>query len=279
MDFTPLGRATEDWPGPGSFFGELHGLVDLTDFLLADASYEAGKRLPQHSHEEAFFCLFVKGTYEERHGGNVVSYKPFTAAFHPPGKSHTVEVGSSAGYIFSVEVRDSLLNRLREYAPIPPASTDLRGGEMVWLMSRLFREYKEMRGCSPLTVEGLVLEMLALTASGQAAEKGPPPWLSRVVDLLHSRFRQNLTLNEVAAEANVHPIHLSRVFRKFHGQAVGDYVHGLRVQFATRQLCRAEITLAEIALQAGFSDQSHFTRVFKQLTGRTPGEFRAIFSA
>lgn len=280
MSYDPRGNAPGRRLAPGSFFGEVHNREHRADFLLSEASYEAGSRLPKHSHELAFFCLYIKGTYTERYCRQVVSYEPFTAAFHPPDETHTVSVGNAGGYIFSVEVRASLLERLLQYAPLPGTRADLHGGEMVWLMTRLFREYKGMRDCSPLTAEGLVLEMLAAAAaSGSAAESREPAWLPRVVELLHSDFRRSLTLNHVAAEADVHPIHLSRVFRKFHGQTVGDYIQRLRVQFATRQLCDTETPLADIAVRAGFFDQSHFTRVFKQFTGRTPAEFRASFAA
>lgn len=175
-----------------------------------------------------------------------------------------------------IEVPPAWLERLREYSSLPDMSVDLGGGELVWLATRLYREYRRMDACSTLAVEGLVLEMLALAGRGRIVdEKSRPVWLPPAVDLLRARFREYLTLNEIAADVGVHPFHLSRVFRRFQQQTPGEYVHRLRVQFACERLTDPGADLATIALESGFADQSHMTRVFKQVTGTTPGAFRA----
>jgi len=139
---------------------------------------------------------------------------------------------------------------------------------------RLYREYLNIDRCSALVIEGLVLEMLALVAREERIpERRPPQWLSRVEDLLKNGFQENLTIGEVAAQVSVNPAYLSRVFRHFHNQAISDYLHDLRVQFACQQLADPDIPLSAIATASGFADQSHFTRVFKQCTGMTPEPF------
>jgi AraC family transcriptional regulator len=74
----------------------------------------------------------------------------------------------------------------------------------------------------------------------------------------------------------VHAAHLARVFRKFKGCTIGDYVRGLRVQHACRRISGSDDSLADIALAAGFSDQSHLSRTFKQHTGMLPSQFRNL---
>jgi AraC family transcriptional regulator len=272
------GRSTaERQLRPGDFYGEVLNVSEGCGFVLTDARYEVGRRLPEHSHELAFFCLLVDGQYTEYYRRRTTAYTPFTVAFHPPGECHRVEVGGAGGYVFNVEVKPSLLMRLREYAPTPDTTSDTRGGDMAWLMARLFREYRWARDCSLLAAEGLVLEMLAAACRAGADERQLPPWMSRVVELLHAEFRQSLTVNDVAAAVGVHPVHLSKVFRKFQRQTVGEYVRGLRIRYACGQLRATDAPLADIALSAGFSDQSHFTRVFKRRTGSTPGDFREVF--
>lgn len=160
------------------------------------------------------------------------------------------------------------------------SSIALPGSELSRLAMRLYREYLNIDRCSALVIEGLVLEMLALVARPERSqERRPPEWLSKVDDLLKNRFQENLTIGEVAAQVSVNPAYLSRVFRHFHNQAISDYLHELRVQFACRQLADPDISLSAIATASGFADQSHFTRVFKQCTGMTPGAFRALTSS
>jgi AraC family transcriptional regulator len=105
-------------------------------------------------------------------------------------------------------------------------------------------------------------------------ERHEPVWLSRVIELLHTEFTQRLTLDYVATSVGVHPLHLSKVFRQFRNEAIGEYTHRLRIQFCCQQLADPQADLATVALAAGFADQSHFTRVFKHFTGSTPGAFR-----
>ena len=146
---------------------------------------------------------------------------------------------------------------------------------LVWLVCRLFHEFKNWQICSELVAEGITLEMLAHSARKDIlTEKQPPNWLSRVVEKLNDEFAENLSTEELASEADVHPVHLAAVFRQFHHETIGEYVQKLRIAYTSKLLLDKEIPLAEIAYSAGFSDQSHFTRTFKRITGITPGSFR-----
>ncbi|HKY04166.1 MAG TPA: AraC family transcriptional regulator [Blastocatellia bacterium] len=266
--------------GPGQAYGRIVNKQLLSGLVLSELRHEGPKKLPAHSHELAFFCLLLDGSYAEQFGRRTVVYKPYTIMFHPPAMTHRDEIGHAGGRFFQVEVQTSWLDRLREYSPIPDPSPELNGGELVWLATRLYREHREPRSCSPLIIEGLVLEMLALTARASGvAERRPPAWLARATELLNEEFSQTVTVNRVAAEVGVHPVHLARVFRQFHHQTIGEYVHRLQVKFVCEQLSNPGQTLAEVALAAGFADQSHFTRVFKQVTGMTPGAFRSALAS
>jgi AraC family transcriptional regulator len=259
----------------GKYYGEVLKAKDYHGCLLSEATYEADQCLPRHAHESAFFCLLLDGAYREYYLYKSVWYEPFTVAFHPPGETHRVEIGSTGARVLAIEIPTLLLERLQEYAGVPDTLADLYGGELVCLAIRVLRNHRARTAFSPFAIEGLVLQMLgAVARSPRIEETRPPVWLSRVLELLHEGFRHNLSVNYIAAEVGVHPIHLARVFRKFYQQTICDYIHGLRVQFACRQISHSELPLAEIALSAGFYDQSHFTRMFKRLLGCTPGDFR-----
>ena len=227
----------------------------------------AESTLPARSHELSYFHLLLDGDHSE-------PFKPFTTIFYPSGVTHHEEIGMR---VFSVALHDEWLDRVRSCGVTPQSSTALPGSELSRLAIRLYREYLNLDRCSALVIEGLVLEMLALVARPERApERRPPEWLSRVEDLLKNGFQENLTIGEVAAQVCVNPAYLSRVFRQFHHRAIGDYLHDLRVQFACQQLADPNVALSAIASASGFADQSHFTRVFKQCTGMTPGAFRAM---
>jgi AraC family transcriptional regulator len=78
----------------------------------------------------------------------------------------------------------------------------------------------------------------------------------------------------VAQRVGVHPVHLARTFRRFYQTTFAGYVRHVRIEFARRELAASSASLSAIAAAAGFCDQSHFSRLFKQYTGVTPAEYR-----
>jgi AraC family transcriptional regulator len=131
---------------------------------------------------------------------------------------------------------------------------------------------------TPLAIEGLTLELLAETSrrSVVSSNHKRPLWLEQAREILHAHFTGQLTLTSIAEMVGVHPVHLAREFRKYYLCTMGDYVRQLRIEFACRNLAETTTPLVEIALAAGFSHQSHFSRTFKRLTGMTPAQYRAL---
>ena len=98
--------------------------------------------------------------------------------------------------------------------------------------------------------------------------------MPRVLAYLRRNSANRITLEDAAAQAHLSPSYFSRLFRQQTGRTFSDYVSRLRVEHAKLLLCAPEADMAQIATQAGFYDQSHFTRTFKVVTGVTPGAFR-----
>jgi AraC-like DNA-binding protein len=128
-----------------------------------------------------------------------------------------------------------------------------------------------------LALEGLALEILAEVARLPvlATEPTPPRWLRAVRDLLHDCFSENLSLATLASVVDIHPAHLARAFRRYYGCTVGDYLRKQRIDFACREILRNR-PFAEVALAAGFFDQSHFAKVFKRIVGMSPSAFHNL---
>ena len=104
-----------------------------------------------------------------------------------------------------------------------------------------------------------------------------PAWVKElkylIQDQLDAQF--NIELRKLSDEVNLNSAYLSREFPKhFDNQSFGEYIRNARIQKAISLFGNPEYTLTEIAYLTGFSDQSHFTRVFKQLIGQNPSSFR-----
>lgn len=264
--------------GSGSFYGSIQRKQELHGAIFTDLCHASARKLPAHSHELAFFALLLDGDYREQYGRQHTQFGPFTIAFRPAGIPHQDEIGPRGVRFFEIEIRPSWQKRLRDCSgTLDLARDDCAGGELLWLAMKLFRETRGTTLTSDLSVESLLAELLAAVACrpGESG-KGAPPWLHRIVDKLTAECCERLTLDALGEEAGVHPVHLSRVFRRCTGEGIGEYVHRLRVRVACEQMLAPETTLAEISLATGFADQSHFTRAFRKVTGMSPGAFRAL---
>jgi AraC family transcriptional regulator len=283
----------------GSFYGRTLAIREGGGFLFAHSRYASKERIPPHTHENPFFYFVLQGVCREVYGNKQVrTGVPSTLVFHPAEEQHSNDwQEQGGGQCFHIEISPERLTRLREHQPLVALERphEFHAGLPVSLAHRLYQEFQTGDDLSALVMEGLALELLAETSrlylvtdhrrhvsSGERKtlllSSGPPPapprWLRAAEDVLRARFAQPLSLEEIAHAAGVHSAHLSRVFRAHHQCTIGEYIRQLRVEFACRELSATDTPLAEIALAAGFTDQSHFTRTFKRLMRLTPAEYR-----
>lgn len=98
--------------------------------------------------------------------------------------------------------------------------------------------------------------------------------LQRVMEYVHEHFTRDLSLVELANVADVSPSHLKTVFRQTTGLPVHQYIIRLRVEYAIRLTLESKLPLSEIAIIAGFANQSHMARLTRRIIGTSPGSLR-----
>jgi hypothetical protein len=104
-----------------------------------------------------------------------------------------------------------------------------------------------------------------------------PTWAKELKEIIQDQIDTNLALSlkEISQSLDVHPTYLSREFAKyFDDLSFGDYIRKLRIEKSIVLLNDPKNTLAEIAYLTGFSDQSHFTRIFRKTMGKSPLVYR-----
>ena len=264
----------------GTFFGQTQSRFRTGDLLLVESCFEPGFKSPTHSHERPFCYLVLAGSCTQNCGNRARESKPSQLVFHPAGEVHSDHWHDAGGRCFHVEFGPRWLERVREHSRVLDRPAEFRGGMAVWLAARLYQELRAPDDLSPLAIEGMSLELVAQAGRSSAPNRRqqPPVWLERVKALAAARFRERLTLAEMAREAGVHPVHLVTVFRRYMHRTPFDFLRQLRVEFAAGQLVSTQAPLVEIALTAGFSHHSHLCRVFKTVTGMTPASYRGLFA-
>jgi AraC-like DNA-binding protein len=214
--------------------------------------------------------------------GTTKRITPATVLFLPAGEVHACRFLDAGARVFSIFLHSAWMERLRELSLPLDAPVIVPGGPLSGLALRLHREAGEHDVPSALVMEGLALELLG--GLGRSClppeERQAPPWLRQAHDLLQDRFAESLSLDEIAlAVGGVHPVYLAGAFRARYGCTIGDFVRRRRIEYACREIAGTDTSLIEIALDAGFANQSHFTRVFKRQMGVTPARYRRAFSS
>lgn len=266
-----------------SSFDSFHGTVlksgKLAGLSLSETAYAPAVRLARHAHESAYFSFVLQGSFTESNGRRSSEYKSSTLIFHPAGESHSDYFHAlTRGFNFQME--NQWMQRALQHSAAFESPATFRGDFPAQLAMRLYKEFCNSDDLSSLVVEGLTLEILGETARQlkKRFDYPPPRWLVQTRELLNDQFREKLSLAQIAEAIGVHETHLSREFRRFYGCTLGEYVRRLRIEFACRRLTISDDSLTEIALAAGFFDQSHFARIFKSQTGMTPLVYRTTFS-
>jgi AraC family transcriptional regulator len=264
---------------PGHLYGQNLRARIVAGLTLTETAYAPDCYVPKHSHELSQLCFVREGRFSEVYGRRSREGVPLTLIVRPSNETHSHRFHQAGARCFVIEIGSESLCRIREHSAVLDDSAEFQNGRLTWLAMRLYNEFHQEDGAAALAIEGLTLEILSEVSRKpmNVLDRHPPSWLEHARDFLHSHFSEPITLTDVAISAGAHPTHLARVFRRFYRCTMGEYVRGLRIEFACQQASATDASFTEIAIAAGFYDQSHFSRTFKQIIGVTPRQYRAAF--
>ena len=254
--------------------GVLVTSAEVNGLILSELRFPPRYLQPAFEPERPYLGLVLEGRMAKSFRMTALDFSPGSAFTMPAGHWHGARFGPTGSTIVIIRPSSdetSLGDAFRRFV-------ELRGCGFSWLAWRLAAELRASDAAAALAAEGLALEILAATARAAAIDRRvgrAPRWLGSAEDLLRSRIADSIGLSELAAAVGVNPAHLARVFRARHGMSVGAYGRRVRLEWAAAEIVREDRPIAEIATEAGFADQSHFTRLFRRHVGTTPARFRA----
>jgi len=250
--------------------------VQVGGFTVTEGVHKNGSELPWHHHETPTICFVLQGAFTELWRGGSSACTSSSLQITPAGERHWDEFSRGDVRGLLIEADDAQVVAIRPHSAVLDERMSFHGGLVSGMARRVYDEMRRMDAAAPLAIEGLLLELVASASrmQEQNGSSGRPRGLEEARNRIHVELGARPSLTGLAESVGVHPVTLARAFRRTFGCTVGEYVRSLRIERAARQLADTDLSLAEIALCEGFSDQSHFSNLFRRHTGLSPFKFR-----
>jgi AraC-like DNA-binding protein len=235
------------------------------------ATVPGGIRLRGHAHDTVHVAAVLSGGFAERDGSRWQEMTPGLLRVSAAA-SHDLTFGPLGTRCLVIEAEPELEARALVRLSRPAFLT--LDPWLHRLVQSLAQADDDAGGYSMLRQHGLRTELLAqLDRRLDGRTAPPPPWLARIRERLHDA-RGRVPVAELAAEAQVHRVHLARAFRDHFGVPITVYARRIQVEAARKLLLKSTMPLSQVAAVAGFADQSHLTRTMQATLGWTPGRVR-----
>lgn len=256
-------------------YGSVGATLGGGSVSVSHTRHDATLRTPSHTHPFLLLHYVVGGLYEESTPSRSVRLGPGWLLYKPPEQKHwnEFEGGGAATLRFAFET--GALGEVETF--LPNRLHMARSPHIDVLARRVNDELARPDGLSAALVQALAWELLTAIARARSrGESDSRRAALRCASIIDREFGRRLALSPLADELGVDRSTLARQFRAVHGCSVGEYLMRRRVRFVAEALEQpAEASLAKLAQEAGFADQSHLTRTFRRVYGRTPGQWRA----
>ncbi len=263
-------------PHQTSTLGTVDNIRATSRFRLIDTRHRGDLRLKRHSHERAGVTFVLQGGYREPHAHGELDCTAGSIVFKPAGMTHSNNYAPSGAHALHLEILDTRWDD--ERWQLPDRVVEVPGMRASYIAAQLRWEFQQRDAASQLALDAFGLQMISLLLRDERSAPAtfPPAWLKQAKDLLHDPRQTIPTVTELAETVGIPARRLVREFQRHYGCSPGEYARYVRVEQAALALRDTDRPLSEIALDAGFCDQSHFCRVFKRRTNLTPGEYRQL---
>lgn len=149
-------------------------------------------------------------------------------------------------------------------------------------VAEMLDDVRKTMECDPERARAAALQLvslLTLSAETRLSESrgALAPWqMHKISKYLKSRVRCAVSIDQLAAQVSLSVSYFGRAFKKSFGQSPHAYIISMRLELAQELMLSTHEPLAQIAVACGFSDQSHLTRLFRRVVGKTPRDWRRL---
>lgn len=258
----------------GEFFGQTNETLSFDGLIITDTEY-THSFVDWHYHENPYFTFLLQGNMTEGNKKETYDCSAGTLLYHHWEDSHYNIKPDIFTRGFHIEITENWFKKFQLSKNQTEGSFNIKNPASKLLIHQIFKETKINDTSFELSVNQLLLKIFNQLSSQKENLGKKPIWVKQIDEILHENSTEKLSLEELSHTLNIHPIHLSRDFHKYFHCNLGEYLRKLKVEKSLKLLNEYE-SLSEVALECGFSDQSHFIRCFKENIGITPLRYKNL---
>ena len=264
----------------GKFYGTSGKHFCLNGITIVESEFNHYTDCPWHYHKNPHFAFTTKGSLVETH-----KKKQFQLSAGCLLYNHSDEPHCNSGYsdlvtALHIDIDTNWFKKYDINSSLIEGVKEIRNPVIKNIFHKLFKEVRQLDDSPGLSIESMVLQSVnEMIQTSLLQTSGKPGWIFKIKDLLYDRYSENISLQEIALEINIHPVYLCQQFPIYFHCTFGDYIRKIKIEKAVEfMFSNPHLPLTGIAYACGFSDQSHFIRVFKKNIGLTPSAFRRMIT-
>ncbi len=256
----------------GQYQGGILKKVNAKGSIISNTFYTRQHQSEWHSHENAHLALlFYPSKAETKNKERYSDYKGNIFTYHE-GQIHRFTTRKGITTSSNIEIGKSFLNKYN--FTFSTFEQNLLKKENA--KSLIIQTQAELFG-DDFNKELNILSLLLEMASSEPKEYFKQPvWIDRLKNLLQDNWNETLTLDYMSMEIGVHPVTISKYFRKYVGCTIGQYRRKIRIERSLSIIKSTKMSLSEVAHYCNYSDQSHFIREFRKHIGLKPFDFKKM---
>ena len=262
----------------GKFYGTSKKHFHLNGLTIVDSEFYHFSDCPWHYHENPHFAFTTAGNLVETHKKKHIQLSAGCLLYNHGDDPHCNSEYSDFVSALHIDIDPNWFKKYDiNYSRIEGVK-EISNPIIKNIFYNLFKEVKCFDNASHLSIEGLVLQSVSEMIHANLLEtSAKPAWLFKLKDLLYARYNESISLKEIALEINIHPVYLCQQFPIYFHCTLGEYIRKIKIEKAVELMFQnPHQSLTGIAYASGFSDQSHFIRLFKKNIGVAPLAFRKM---
>lgn len=256
----------------GTYLGNNKKSFSADGVVISQTEYTQKVFEGWHAHENTHLTFFVTGGNREQRKNKETEALPGALLFYHSGEAHRNTHTHHPSKNLNLEIEPYFFNRYG----IAETSFDpqlLHSARVKLQLLKIYHTCTTAEGTA-IAVHSLLLSLIKDMEVIKSVN--PPHWIKEIQAIIEDRWNENVTLNELAAAVNVHPVTISKNFPRYTGGTLSDYIRKVKLEKALPLLKEEHTSLTNVAYECGFFDQSHFIKSFKEATGFLPKYYKNL---